>query len=74
VRRSAPFLALLVAACGPATSGRATKAVEIPVDLAALEPESQFLSEIDKSMGVRDCFISSCCAIRRSRPRPTRRG
>lgn len=56
--RAAPLLPILVlpalAACGEAHTG----AVDRPVDTASLPSEADFLREVDRTMGVRDCFVT----------------
>src|SRR5262245_10132109 len=48
------LLPACVAACGDAGTG----AVERPVDTAAFPSEADFLRQVDRSMGVRDCFVT----------------
>lgn len=51
--RPAIALVVLLAACGRVPD---TGPVATPVDPATLSSEKQFLSEIDRTMGTRDCF------------------
>jgi hypothetical protein len=41
-----------------ACDGDAGGAVERPVDPVSLPPEPEFLREVDRTMGVRDCFVA----------------
>ena len=44
-----------LAACG---GGDDHGPVALPIDAAALPPEADFLRQVDRTMGVRDCFVT----------------
>jgi hypothetical protein len=43
---------LLLCACGV----RGPESIDIPVDAASLPPDADFLAQIDRTRGFRDCF------------------
>jgi len=56
---AAPLPALVaLTALAACDAGGGGGAVERPVDAASLPSEAEFLREVDRTMGVRDCFVT----------------
>ena len=58
VRAARLLVVLMLTAVATCDAGAGRGAVERPVDAASLPAEAEFLRDVDRTMGVRDCFVT----------------